>query len=100
MREAGIKGKVKRRYKATTDSSHRRPVAPNLLKRDFSTQTPDSTWCADITAVPAAAGFAYLAVVIDVGTRLVVGWDVDTNMETQVITRALDNALAWRDPVA
>lgn len=100
MREAGIKGKVKRRYKATTDSNHRRPVSENLLKRDFSTQTPDSTWCADITAVPTATGFVYLAVIIDVGTRLVVGWAADTNMETQLITRALENALAWRDPVA
>ena len=61
---------------------------------------PDSTWCADITAVPTATGFVCLAVIIDVGTRLVVGWAADTNMETQLITRALKNALAWRDPVA
>ncbi len=100
MREAGIEGKVKRRYKATTDSDHCKPVTPNLLKRDFSTQTPDSTWCADITAVPTATGFVYLAAIVDVGTRLVVGWAVDANMETQLITRALENALAWRDPVA
>ena len=100
MQEAGIKGKVKRRYKATTDSKHQKPVAPNLLERDFSTQTPDSTWCADITAVPSATGFVYLAAILDVGTRLVVGWAADTNMETQLITRALKNALAWRDPVA
>ena len=98
MREAGIEGKVKRRYKATTDSNHRRPVAPNLLQRDFGAETPDSAWCADFTAVPTAPGFTYLAVIIDVATRLVVGWAADTNMETQLIIRALDNALAWREP--
>jgi len=98
MREAGIQGRVRRRYRNTTDSNHRRPVAKNLIKRDFSTETPDSVWCADITAVPTATGFVYLAAIIDVATRLIVGWAMDTNMETQLIQRALKSALAWREP--
>jgi putative transposase len=98
MREAGIEGRVRRRYKATTDSSHRRPVAKNILNREFDAETPDSVWCADITAVPTSTGFVYLAAIVDVATRLVVGWAVDVNMETQLIVRALENALAWRAP--
>ena len=98
MRDGGIQGRVRRRFKATTDSKHSRPVPENLVKRDFSAQTPDSVWCADITAVPTSTGFVYLAAIIDVATRLVVGWSMDRNMETQLILRALDNALAWREP--
>ena len=98
MRHAGIVGRVKRRYRATTDSNHSQRIAKNVLKRDFCTLEPDSVWRADITAVPTRSGFVYLAVVIDVATRLVVGWSMERHMETSLVVQAMDNALRWREP--
>ena len=98
MRHAGIVGRVKRRYRATTDSSHSERIARNVLQRDFGTSELDSVWCADISAVPTRSGFVYLAVVIDVATRLVVGWSMERHMETSLIQQALKNALRWRKP--
>lgn len=98
MKDAGIKGRVKRRFKVTTDSSHSNSVARNHLKRQFNVDTPDSVWCTDITYVRTASGFVYLAVVLDLATRLVVGWSMQRNMETPLISAALKNALAVRKP--
>ena len=98
MRAAGISGVVKKKYKATTNSNHNDRVAANILNREFGTETPDSVWCADITAVHTSAGFMYLAVVLDVATRLVVGWSMASHMETSLVEDALGNALGWRTP--
>lgn len=93
MRSAGIAGRVRRRFRITTDSSHGRPVAPNVLDRRFGQRTPDSAWCADITYVRTESGWAYLAVVLDVATRLIVGWSMATHMRTELVEAALTNAL-------
>lgn len=98
MKAAGIAGRVRRRFRVTTDSNHGRPVAPNLLDRRFRQRTPDSAWCADITYVRTESGWAYLAVVLDVATRLIVGWSMATHMRTELVEAALTNALATRRP--
>jgi len=73
MRGAGRAGRIRRRFRVTIDSKHQRPVAPNRLKRGFRATSSDRIWCADITFVPTAGGWVYLAAIIDIGTRLIVG---------------------------
>lgn len=98
MRERGVRGRVQKKFCKTTDSDHDDRVAPNLLDRNFDVQTPDTAWCGDITYVWTDVGFVYLAVVIDLATRLVVGWCMDDHMRTDLVERALDQALGWREP--
>jgi len=100
MKDAGIKGRVRRRCKKTTDSSHSNSVARNHLNRQFDVDIPDSVWCTDITYVRTASGFVYLAVVLDLATKLVVGWSMQRHMETTLVADALRNALAVRKPGA
>jgi putative transposase len=100
MRAAGIRGRVLRRYKVTTDSKHDKPVAPNTLNREFAAESPDSVWCADITFIPTAAGWVYLAAILDLATRMVVGWSMAAHMRTELIESALLNALTARAPAA
>ena len=98
MRAAGISGVVKRKFKVTTNSKHNDRVADNLLNREFGVQSPDSVWCADITFVRTSIGFVYLAVALDVATRLVVGGSMAKHMETSLVEDALMNALGSRTP--
>jgi putative transposase len=89
MKEHGIHAKHKRRYKATTDSKHALPVAPNLLDRQFETQAPDQVWTADITYIATRQGWLYLAVVMDLYTRMIVGWSMDGRMTKELVIDAL-----------
>lgn len=98
MRKAGLRGRVRRRFKTTTDSRHREPVAPNMLNRAFAAETSDSVWCADITYLWTASGWVYLAAIIDLATRMIVGWSMATHMRTELIESALLNALGSRAP--
>ena len=98
MRAEGLRGEIKRGFKSTTDSKHPLPIAPNSLNREFDTQTTDSAWCADITYLRTKAGWVYLAVILDLATRLVVGWSMATHMRTPLVVSALMNALSWRKP--
>jgi transposase InsO family protein len=100
MKADGLQGRVRRRFKATTDSRHDRPVAPNTLNREFSAESSDSVWCADITYIPTAAGFVYLAAIIDMATRMIVGWSMANHMRTELVEGALWNALAARAPAS
>jgi len=100
MKEDGLTGRVRRRFKVTTDSNHDRPVAPNTLDRVFKADASDSVWCADITYVPTAAGFVYLAAIIDLATRMIVGWSMANHMRTELVEEALLNALSWRTPAS
>jgi putative transposase len=100
MRAAGLHGRVRRRFKVTTDSRHERPVAPNVLQRAFQVGTSDAVWCADITYVPTAAGWVYLAAIIDLATRMIVGWSMASHMRTELVESALLNALSWRAPAS
>ena len=80
MREDGLRATTKRRYKATTNSKHDFPVAPNLLQRDFSPAKPNRVWTGDITYIWTSEGWPYLAVVIDLFSMSVVGWAMDKLM--------------------
>lgn len=96
MREAGIAAKTKRTFRHTTDSNHGRPVAPNLLGRQFEAAGPNEAWVADITFVPTREGWLYLAVVEDLYARRVVGWSMDARMTSRLVADALTMAVQRR----
>jgi transposase InsO family protein len=101
MRAAGIRSKIKRRFRiSTTDSGHDYPPAPNLLQRQFAACGPDQKWCCDITYVPTAEGFLYVAAVIDLFSRRIIGWAMSENLQAQLCVDALSMALARRSPEA
>ena len=96
MREAGIAARAKRRFRRTTDSDHPHPVAANVLDRQFRPPEPGSAWAADITYVPTREGWLYLAVVVDLFSRMVVGWSMAATMTSRLVVDALEMALARR----
>lgn len=98
MQQQGICVQPKRRFKTTTDSNHPFPIAENLLKRNFTSQEPDSVWVADITYIPTQQGWLYLAVVIDLFSRRVVGWSMAEHMRVELVLSALEAALGHRVP--
>lgn len=98
MREDGLRGKVRRRFKKTTDSAHAYPVAPNTLARQFDVKAPDQVWAGDITYIPLATGYSYLAVLVDLFSRRVVGWAMAEHLRTELVEEALDTALGARAP--
>ena len=98
MRVQGLRGRIRRRYRRTTDSCHGLPVAPNSLNRQFQADSPDRVWAGDITYIRTATGWCYLAVILDLHSRLVVGWAVADHMRTELILEALRRALGWRKP--
>lgn len=100
MREAGVVCRQRRRTRTTTIADHRRPVAPNRLARRFDVAMPNRVWCADITALWTVRGWLYLAAVLDLGDRQVVGWAMADHMRTELTTKALDMALGRRRPDA
>ncbi len=89
----GIRARGKRKFKATTDSRHGLPIAPNLLARDFSPATPDAVWTSDITYVATDEGWLYLAAIIDLFSRQVVGWSMKPHMRQDLVSDAL--RMAW-----
>lgn len=100
MKRAGIAAKRRRVYKVTTtDSKHSYPVAPNLLNRQFSAERPNEKWLTDITYIPTKEGWLYLATVLDVYSRRVVGWAMDKHMDEGLVERALQMAATHRRPV-
>ena len=101
MRENGIKAKHKRKHKPQcTDSAHKMPVAENLLNRQFSRSKPDQAWVTDTTYIPTAEGWLYLAVVLDLFSRRVVGWAMGPNNDTGLVLHALHMAAQQRTPTA
>lgn len=98
MRDHGLKALMKRRYKKTTDSAHGGPVAPNLLDQDFSAEGPNRKWGVDISYLWTAEGWLYLAVVIDLYSRRVVGWAASDRMKKDLAITALQRAIAIRRP--
>ena len=81
MKEANLVCKTKRKFRATTDSNHKLPVAPNLLARHFKVDAPNCCWVGDITYVPTEEGWLYLATVIDLYSRKIVGWSMSERMK-------------------
>lgn len=99
MKELGIAVKMKRKFKVvTTDSNHNHAISPNRLQRDFKTNVPDEVYVGDITYIRTLQGWLYLAIVIDLFSRKVVGWSMDDNMETPLVNNALLMALHNRTP--
>ena len=98
MRDNGLVARQKRRFKRTTDSEHAWPVAPNLLDQDFTADAPNLKWAADISYIWTAEGWLYLAVVIDLYARRVVGWAVSDRLKKDFAMRALRMALSRRRP--
>lgn len=96
MREVGLRSKLRRKYRVTTDSKHRFPVAPNLVKRNFSTQAPDKVWVSDITYLATRTGWLYLTVIIDLFSRLVVGWSLRSSLSHDMVV--LKRAVKRREP--
>ena len=93
MRDNGIRARHKRRYKVTTDSRHGLPVAANLLDRKFTSCAPDQVWTSDITYLWTAQGWLYLAIVLDLFNREVIGWSLKPRMTADLVTDAL--TMAW-----
>lgn len=98
MAMGGIRASKKRRFVATTDSKHSLPVAENLLDRAFNVEAPDQVWVSDITYVPTAEGWLYLAGVVDLGTRQVVGWSMSERLDKRLAVEALGMAYGRRRP--
>ena len=99
MRLSGVEGVTRRRFKRTTQRDNNARPAPDLVKRDFSAEAPDQLWIADITFIPTWAGFLYLAVVIDVFSRRVVGWCMASHLRAELVIEALNMAIWQRRPV-
>ena len=98
MRLDGLQGRIRRRFRRTTDSNHSLPVAPNTLNRQFEVDAPDRVWAGDITYIRTANGWGYLAVILDLHSRLVVGWALADHMRTELVENALLCALGKREP--
>jgi transposase InsO family protein len=98
MRENGIVAIRTRKYKVTTDSNHTLAVAPNLLDRDFSATAPNQKWAGDITYIWTSEGWLYLAVILDLYSRRIIGWAVSNRLKRDLAIRALDMAVALRQP--
>lgn len=98
MREAGISVRRKKKYKVTTDSNHQNPVHPNILKQQFAVPKIDQAYVSDITYIHTREGWLYLAVVIDLCSRKVVGWSTHKRMKTKLVCDALKMALWQRRP--
>jgi putative transposase len=98
MKSEGLWVKTRRRFKVTTNSDHKRPVAPNRLNQEFWAKEPDSIWTGDITYIRTSEGWLYLAVVLDICTRKIVGWSMDKRMKDDLVVGAFKNALQRRKP--
>jgi len=98
MREAGLRGVSRRKWVTTTERDARAQAAADLVQREFSASGPDRLWVADITYVPTWEGFLYLAVVLDVWSRLIVGWAMAAHLRSELVLEALDMAILRRCP--
>ena len=98
MRENSIRAKQKKKFKATTDSKHCHPVSPNLLQRNFEADMPDRKWLADITYIPTREGWLYLAAILDLHSKIIVGWSMARRMTKRLVLEALEMAVGRRHP--
>jgi len=101
MRKHDLRSRKRRAFRVrTTDSKHAHPIAPNVLERDFIATAPNQKWLADLTYIPTAEGWLYLALVLDLFARKIVGWATSPTMPQELTLEALQVALGWRDPEA
>ena len=97
MREAGIQARRKQGYKVTTKRNEAHTAVPNLLAQDFRAETVNETWLADITYIDTQEGWLYLAAILDVYSRKIVGWSMSTHLQKQLVEDALKMAVGQRD---
>jgi putative transposase len=100
LAQAGLRCKTRRRFKAPTAAGQAQTVAPNRLNREFTVQAPDTVYVGDITYLPTGEGWLYLAVVLDLCSRAVVGWSMANHMRAELVNQALSMALCQRQPAA
>lgn len=100
MREDGIKARQKRRFRHTTDSNHTHPIAPNVLGRQFTVTVPNKVWVTDVTYIATDEGWLYLAAILDLFSRRVVGWATSATNDRALALDALELALRARRPAA
>ena len=100
MRELGLRGRTKRKFRTTTVREQTHPVAPNHLNRCFTTERPNEAWVTDITYIDTREGWSYLAAILDLYSRRVVGWSLGTDLTTELALSALSSALHTRRPPA
>jgi len=98
MRQEGLCARRKRRFRCTTDSRHDDPIAPNLLQRNFQVSGPNRVWLSDVTYIPTREGWLYLAVVLDLWSRRIVGWSMSAALNSQLTCDALLMAVEQRRP--
>lgn len=98
MQEEQLQVQTKRKFKVTTDSNHDKPIAPNLLGREFTVDTPNTVYVGDITYIPTREGWLFLATVIDLFSRAVVGWAMDSRMQADLVNNAMLMAIWKRKP--
>ena len=98
MRDNNLKARQKRRFKKTTDSDHGGPIAPNHLDQDFAATAPDQKWAADISYIWTTEGWLYLAIVLDLFSRRIIGWAVSDRLKKDLALSALRRALVLRRP--
>ena len=100
MRRSGLKAKRARRFRVTTQSAHQHPVAPNVLARQFTVTETNRVWAGDITYLPTGEGWLFLAVLLDLASRRVVGWALARTLDRELVLAALHQALSLRRPPA
>jgi transposase InsO family protein len=98
MRKSGLRSKIRRKYRVTTDSKHHFAVSPNVLKRNFTAPAPDKVWVSDITYLATRSGWLYLTVIIDLFSRMVVGWALSSSLSHEMVVVALKRAISRRRP--
>ena len=98
MKVKGLRSTRGRKFVVTTDSNHAMPVAENILSRDFDAEAPNQKWVADITCIPTHHGWTYLATVMDLYARRIVGWATSKHIDTALISEALHKAIKEREP--
>jgi len=100
MRKHGIKSKIRKKYKATTNSKHNLPVADNILNREFAAEKRNQKWVSDITYIWTDEGWLYLAAILDLFDKAIVGWSMDSRMTKQLVINALNESCIRRKPEA
>jgi len=98
MRQNGLRAKQKRRFRRTTNSNHPYAIAPNIVDRNFKPESPNQVWATDVTYIATGEGWLYLAIILDLFSRRVVGWAVSTSNDTALALAALRSALKARRP--
>lgn len=98
MKANGLRSRIKKTYVRTTDARHDRPVAPNLLERDFEAESPNEKWVSDITYIGTQEGWLYLAVILDCFSRRIVGWSMSDRIDAELVCEAFRSAVRLRPP--